>query len=324
MILIFSSPVDISSTKVLEWLFKFKQKVIIVNDKDSHFIDVEYLDKEKMKININGTIINVNEITAVYYRRAGKISKLESLLKNNSGPITNAKQKSLISYLVGNEITKGEILSEYLNEKRVFGTENLGRTNKYLALMAAKKIGLQTPETILTGSKEVLSQFKKKHGKIVCKSMDLGFSYSDGKQGYAAYTSILYDKYFKKMSHQFALTLFQEYIEKDFEIRCFYFNRKFYSVAYFSQSNVKTKVDYRRYDQENPNRQVPINIPNDLKRKIILLLKELNLNTGSLDIIASSGKYYFLEINPVGIFDNVSFYGNWYIEREIAEFLING
>ncbi|MDZ4666142.1 MAG: hypothetical protein SGJ15_14790 [Bacteroidota bacterium] len=159
MILLFSEPTDISSTKIIEWLLKFKQKIVIVNKNESNFIDVDYLDEKKLKININGTIININEITSVYYRRAGKLSKLQSLLKSNSSLKLNAKQKCFIPFLVSNEITKGEILSKHLNEKRVFGTENISRTNKYLALMVAKKVGLDTPETIMTRSKEVLGQF---------------------------------------------------------------------------------------------------------------------------------------------------------------------
>lgn len=321
MILFFSNTNDISSRKVLEWLFKAKRKVLVINNIESHFIDLEYLSDKKLCLNINGLIVDVNKVSAVYFRRGGKILKMDLKLQSYKTRRLDVAQKTFLNYLLSNEITKDEIISSSLYRKKVFGNENIGRTNKYLALMAAKKVGLNIPKTILSGSKEELRNFKEKFQKVICKSMDLTLSYYDGKYSNTSYTCIIDDKIFEGINQQFALTLFQEYIEKDFEVRCFCFHQKFFAVAYFSQVNDKTRTDYRRYDDENPNRQVPVIIPNDLKSKILRLLKELQINTGSLDIISRNGKYYFLEVNPVGIFDNVSIFGNWYIEKEIAEYL---
>ncbi|MDO9254630.1 MAG: hypothetical protein Q7U54_03885 [Bacteroidales bacterium] len=54
-------------------------------------------------------------------------------------------------------------------------------------------------------------------------------------------------------------------------------------------------------------------------------MKKLKLNMGSIDIIKSiEGKYYFLEINPVGQYDFVSFHCNYNIHMEIAKYLSDG
>jgi glutathione synthase/RimK-type ligase-like ATP-grasp enzyme len=51
-------------------------------------------------------------------------------------------------------------------------------------------------------------------------------------------------------------------------------------------------------------------------------MDKLNLLTGSLDILKDkNGKYYFLEVNPIGQFGMVSKPCNYYIEEQIAEFL---
>jgi len=324
MIAFFSNEHDISSKKILEWLIKFKQDVLIVNRKGSHFIDIDKIDKNDLILNINGAIINSNKISSVYFRRSIKATKLTLQLPNTASHKKTMYQQSLISYITSNEITKGEILNKYLSSKITFGGENKGRINKYIALTAAKKVGMEIPETILTNSKEKLILFKEKHRKVICKSMNIGFYYSDAKYKYGSYTNLINNNDLQQIPEKFGLTLFQQYIEKDFEIRCFCFNKYFYSVAYFSQNRKKTKIDYRKHDGGNPFRQVPINIPSILKQKIKFLFKELGLTTGSIDIISRNGKYYFLEVNPVGIFDNVSFFGNWYIERDIANFLIYG
>lgn len=47
----------------------------------------------------------------------------------------------------------------------------------------------------------------------------------------------------------------------------------------------------------------------------------LDLNSGSIDFIKSGNNYYFLEVNPIGQFGNVSTDCNYSLERKIAEFL---
>mgnify|MGYP003653909829 CR=1 FL=1 len=51
---------------------------------------------------------------------------------------------------------------------------------------------------------------------------------------------------------------------------------------------------------------------------------KMDLNCGSFDIIYTpSGEYYFLEVNPVGQFQWLSYNCNYFIEKLIAEGLIN-
>lgn len=73
-------------------------------------------------------------------------------------------------------------------------------------------------------------------------------------------------------------------------------------MAILSQNNPKTQIDFRNYDVDLPNRVVPFRLPDSLTQKLIKLMQRINLNTGSVDGLYSSGDYYFLEINPVGQF----------------------
>lgn len=50
----------------------------------------------------------------------------------------------------------------------------------------------------------------------------------------------------------------------------------------------------------------------------------LTLNTGSIDMIkCKNGNYYFLEINPCGIYEGISNACNYNLNKKIAEWLIN-
>ena len=79
----------------------------------------------------------------------------------------------------------------------------------------------------------------------------------------------------------------------------------------------------RHYDDEKPNFCTAFELPEDLNQKLILLMKRLNLMTGSIDMIKSTnGLYYFLEVNPIGQYGEISESLNYGLDEEIANFLI--
>ncbi len=52
-------------------------------------------------------------------------------------------------------------------------------------------------------------------------------------------------------------------------------------------------------------------------------MDNLGLDTGSIVLIKSKDdQWYFLEVNPVGQFGMVSYPCNYYLERKIAEYLV--
>jgi glutathione synthase/RimK-type ligase-like ATP-grasp enzyme len=124
------------------------------------------------------------------------------------------------------------------------------------------------------------------------------------------------------MPDYFQTTFFQKEIVKKFEIRIFYLNNKLYSEAIFSQNDEQTKIDFRHYNLNKPNRTVPFELPNDVTNSLLNLLNKIKLNCASIDMIYSTNKqYYFLEINPLGQFWQVSYPCNYYLENEIAKYL---
>ena len=90
-------------------------------------------------------------------------------------------------------------------------------------------------------------------------------------------------------------------------------------MAIFSQLDDKTKLDYRNYNREKPNRNVPFKLPDKIKNQILDFINITRLNTGSIDLIYSKeNDFVFLEVNPVGQFGWVSKYCNYYLEKKVA------
>jgi glutathione synthase/RimK-type ligase-like ATP-grasp enzyme len=122
-----------------------------------------------------------------------------------------------------------------------------------------------------------------------------------------------------KFDNDFFASLVQTKIEKKLEIRSFFLIDTFYSMAIFSQTNPQTSTDFRKYDDSLPNRTVPFNLPGKIEKKLRRLLKKLQLNTASIDLlIDKKGDYIFLEVNPVGQFGMVSIPCNYHLEKRIA------
>ena len=90
-------------------------------------------------------------------------------------------------------------------------------------------------------------------------------------------------------------------------------------MAIFSQMDEMTKVDFRNYNREKPNRCLPFKLPEEIKCKLVQFNKIMNLDTGSIDMIVTpDNKFYFIEVNPIGQFGWVSKNCNYRLEEKIA------
>src|SRR5690606_13836356 len=106
--------------------------------------------------------------------------------------------------------------------------------------------------------------------------------------------------------------------------RIFYLKEKTYAMAIFSQSNEQTKLDFSRYDYSYPNREDPFQLPVDIENKNIKMMKRIDLNCGSIDMILTpENEFVFLEVNPVGQFGMVSYPCNYNLENILAKTLCN-
>ncbi len=191
--------------------------------------------------------------------------------------------------------------------------------NKLIIQKNASNLGLEPPPSITTNSKKRLIEFAEEHNHIVTKTANESLFFGNNELWLNVYTEKITDDFIKNLPDKFPPSFFQKQIQKHFEIRSFYIDSEFYSMAIFSQNNEKTQVDFRHYDKNKPNRNVPFQLPKHIEHKADALMKMFKLNSGSLDFIyGDDKKFYFLEVNPVGQFGMVSYPCNYYLEQLIA------
>lgn len=300
MILIISQNNEITTTEVIKWLLKVGKSFIRVHEDE--IFDIKIKEK-RIYIQSPRNCFFIDEITSVWYRR-GELKFNRLPYKNSAINLNmNEYQHWLEDYVI-----------KVLESKKHINKQSNSDINKLLVLEEAQKSGLDVPYYFLADNTENVIL-----NKTIIKTiggnprMESILKNSSGMM----YTTTIQEK----EDEIFFITFFQEKIEKDFEIRSFYLNKKIWSIAIFSQNDDQTKVDFRKYNTEKPNRKVPYNLPKEIEQKIHLLMQSLDLNCGSLDFIKSGSTYYFLEVNPVGQFLGMSVICNYLLEKEIAEYL---
>lgn len=198
---------------------------------------------------------------------------------------------------------------------------------KYHQLDVAESVGLKIPKTLTTNLKSELKNFILENKRVITKSISdptSFYSYVEGSPQVSMMRTIEVDsEVLKNVKDTFFPSLFQELINKKIELRVFYLDRKFYSMAIFSQLDEQTTIDFRNYNDETPNRTVPFKLPLEIKEKLQKFIDHFNFTTGSFDLIyTDKNEFVFLEINQVGQFGMTSFPTNYDLEKILAKHLI--
>ena len=326
---------DVSTDKVMDWLNCFGKVVLRINSTDfQEFVKNVSISNESSTIHFffRGLSFTEEDIEAVWFRRhAYTFNQNDSeidLIDGNSSYNLKGTNYEVVSQNLQQEFNTVRDYVFYRLQKKtiVLGHWKENHENKLKVLDLAVKFGLNIPSSkVITRVKELNEEFDKS-SKLITKSLSYapGIFLEELKTPISSFTTKLSDFKDKVKSEHFFWSLVQKEIEKEIEIRVFYLNGNCYSMAIFSQSSKETSTDFRNYDTNRPNRTVPYQLPEDIEDKLILLMNELQLNTGSIDLLLDKNdNYIFLEINPVGQFGMVSMPCNYFLEKRIAEYLSN-
>ncbi|RTZ03562.1 grasp-with-spasm system ATP-grasp peptide maturase [Flavobacterium bomense] len=300
MILIFSINQELTTTEVARWLTLMNKKFIRINENE--VFDIKVYQK-RIFLESQKNSFFLDEVSSVWYRRKGL--KFKNLRYIN---------KAINLYMDETQHWLQDYVMTILESKRHINKQSTKNVNKLTVLDRARECGLDVPKYFLAENTNdvVLNEtiIKSITQNVIIENIDKD---RDG---------IMYTNVVDKLENEnFFISFFQEKIEKDFEIRSFYLDGKIWSFAIFSQKDEQTKIDFRRYNLKNPNRNVSYNLPIEIEKKIHILMKSLDLNCGSLDFLKNVDKYYFLEVNPVGQFSGLSAKCNYSLERELASYL---
>lgn len=307
MINIISEEHDVSTFEILEYLISYNADFKVFNVEKAHEISF-IIDNQQCDIGFKNTFHRRGRLNSISTKKEDR-TIYSNYLYNEENPIVKAL----------------EFISKDENFNYVGSYNEEEQHNKIIDLHLAKKIGLKIPKTLVTNNRRKLRLFFEECNRKVitkCIKYPLSIKLKDynivGKN-----TFLINHQQIRNLCTLNSLGLYQEHIEKKFEIRIFVYKNSIFSMAIFSQQNSNTKIDYRDYDENNPNRLVPFLLPENIELKLKKFFKIKKINCGSVDMIVDvNNDFIFLENNPQGQFDWLSKNCNYYIEEFIALDLI--
>lgn len=324
MILVFTERTDLNTRTVLAYLNYYAEPFEVFLEDDA--IELEYA------INTNGFdyqvyknnnfLCNSKDIKSVWYRRTDiQVCRFGTGIFSQAG---------LENYSREHIKTRTEQIRRCMHNKKCLGKFGFGNYNKIEFLEKCTYLKIEIPKTRVTTSKQVVMEFWNScNREIITKSLAFPFeceNYTESGEieSYRlGYTVPVGKSEMELLPEFFDLSIFQEKLDKQFEIRTIYLDGKTYSQAIFSQSREEAVLDYRQgYD--SGMRMCNYTLPAFVEEQVQKLMKALRLNFGSLDIVLTKDKrYVFLEVNPNGQYGAVSMSTNSNIDYEVAKCLMN-
>jgi ATP-GRASP peptide maturase of grasp-with-spasm system len=340
MILILSrGQYELTTERVADWIVRLGGSVIRINAEDlwpgtdsSITIDAIGTGDRISVLNpeVDGRPIDIAaaDVGAVWYRRWTFISeymRLSDPLGGQAGSLT--KQGFMARLAARNELrAAGRALMSTFADAYWLSDPETTDIDKMRALRAARGNGIEVPQTLITTSREKAAAFVDDHPHgVITKTLagsPLSIDLPD-RSAISTYTAAVDADMVAGWPATFTPSLFQEQVDKAYELRVFALGDRLWPAAIFSQDHEATTLDFRRYQTERPNRYVPYRLDDELSAKLLATMADLGLETGSIDLIRTpGGRTVFLEINPVGQFGMISHPCNYNLERVVAEHLI--
>lgn len=289
---------DLTADLVLLELRKRGIKVIRLNVEDfPHSLRISSQltpNHKSWLVDFSGSInksLSQVKIKSVYYRP-----------HNNPRPsskIKNSQERNLV-------IEQSQLVIEWLEDMFKCFWLNSPRAiakarSKALQLSIAASIGFQSPDTIITNNPKSARDFYRKHkGNIISKLLQATPATRE-LPGFI-FTRRLTREDMRLINQvKYSPVLFQEYIEKKYEIRATVVGRKVFAAKIDSQAMVNTVNDWRQYEFGKPPPHKSIRLPMEIEDRLIRINERLSIKFGAYDLIYTPrGEYVFLEVNANG------------------------
>jgi ATP-GRASP peptide maturase of grasp-with-spasm system len=327
MILILSqSFAEPTTEEVVDWIQALGGRWMRVNGEDldcESRISVELSAKDELCLRWHDSDMPLAEIRAVWFRRWIHARRHEQCDLVAGLSVTPKLHYHLCSHLTQEASRFSDFFFHAFVDRPWISRPKKSVPNKLEVLQCAVRVGLDIPATLVTSRREELERFCATHGRVITKPIgDVAPLVYEGEM-FLMYTALVEPEELAGLPEVFAPSLFQECLDKEYELRVFYLDGESHAMAIFSQGDPQTCVDFRRYNHRKPNRRVPYLLEEKIATSICKLMCGLGLETGSLDLIRTrDGRIVFLEVNPAGQFGMISKSCNYPLEREFAEHLI--
>jgi hypothetical protein len=194
--------------------------------------------------------------------------------------------------------------------------------NKLLQLQQAARLGLQIPNTLVTGDSQAIKKFYSEvDGEMIVKPLFQNRVVKDGKEK-LIFTNRVSQADLEQIERRLPLpSIYQRNIDKKEEYRITVVNNQAFCASVDSQADAETMIDWRR-------KKLKFNasiVPNELTASCINLVRSLGLSFGAIDLVKDKNDdFFFLEINPNGQWAWIEMDTGLMISDCIIKFLTNG
>lgn len=253
------------------------EKLIRLNVDELKMNQISISNVPYFKVSIENDKYNVenlfDSISSIYYR---KLFLPE--LQEYDPKYHTYMQKEIYSFITGLvDSFDGKVLTSPSTLRKV--------ENKIFQLKIAMELNFLLPHSLISNAQSLVNNMSEQ--RIIAKPISTGKLTKES----AVHTSIVTEKV---SNIELSPTYFQDYLEKDYELRITVVKEKIYSVKIIADD----KIDWR--NNERKNHYELIEIPEIVKQQCLSFLKACNLEFGAFDYIVLNGEYYFLECNPNG------------------------
>jgi glutathione synthase/RimK-type ligase-like ATP-grasp enzyme len=258
---------------------------------------------DKLQINISTlSLVSLNDLSRVRTISLEKVSCVYFRPHNQPTPDPEIKNKKTKQFIIEQSELLIEWLEDALSQAYWINSPRQMRLSrsKILQLKIAEKIGFKTPKTIVSNNPNDIAYFLEMNGPLAMKILQSTIA-SRALDGFIFTQKILTLNNAQLDSTKYSPTIYQEYIEKDFELRLTVIGTKIISIKIESQQMNDTQIDWRSYEFNNPPKHVKMNIPTAIKKKLVKMNRILGIDYGAYDFIVDKcGNYIFLEVNANG------------------------
>jgi len=186
-------------------------------------------------------------------------------------------------------------------------------------LVLAHQLGFSIPGTLISNSVAKVREFANQYRFLAVKTLQspgIEFGQGGNRGQFALFTRRISSGSVRRHAKDAGNcpTVFEEYVEKAFELRITVVGDRVFSCAMYTQQSKKTREDFRRYDLKNTKHEA-FQLPIEVEARCRQLVKRLGLHFGCIDMIVDKeGRYHFLEVNPSG---------QWLWTEDLAELPIS-
>ncbi|WP_035858695.1 ATP-grasp ribosomal peptide maturase [Cryptosporangium arvum] len=167
---------------------------------------------------------------------------------------------------------------------------------KPVQLATAGQAGLSVPRTLITNDPDDAQRFAREIGPVVYKPFSSPVE-RDGRRMFV-YTSPVEAEDLVDESIRHTAHLFQEHLDKAYEVRLTVVDEQFFAAALTARSAAAT-IDWRSdYDAIE---YTVTTVPDGVRTGLLRMMRLLRLRFAAVDFaVTPAGEWYFLDLNPNG------------------------